>query len=62
MTEIKEKDMSPYENMKISMAIGALCDVFDLMSECGEETGHFDLECDFKEKYHIKITFEKSVK
>ena len=60
MNEIKEKDMSSYEDIKISMAIGALCDVFDLMSD--EETGQFELECNFKEKYHIKITFEKSVK
>lgn len=60
MTEIKEKDMSPYENIKISMAIGALIDVFDLMSD--DETGRFELESDFKEKYHIKITFEKSMK
>lgn len=61
MTEIKEKDMTPYENLKITMAIGALIDVFDLMSD-GNETGHFDLESDFEEKYHIRITFEKSVK
>ena len=60
MNEIKEKDMSSYEHIKTSMAIGALCDVFDLMSD--KETGRFELECDFKEKYHIKIAFEKSVK
>lgn len=60
MTEIKEKDMSSYEHIKISMAIGALIDVFDLMSD--DETGHFESESDFEEKYHIKITFEKSVK
>lgn len=59
MNEIKEENMSPYENIKISMAIGALIDVFDLMSD---ETGRFELECDYKEKYHIKITFEKSAK
>lgn len=62
MTEIKEKDMSPYENIKISMAIAALIDVFDIMKYGDEETGRFELESDFKEKYHIKITFEKSVK
>lgn len=61
MTEIKEKDMSSYEHIKISMAIGALIDVFDLMSD-GDETGRFELESDFEEKYHIKITFEKSAK
>lgn len=60
MNEINEKDMTSYENMKISMAIGALIDVFDLMAE--EETGRLELECDYKEDYHIKITFEKSVK
>lgn len=60
MNEIKEKDMSSYEHIKISMAIGALIDVFDLMSD--DETGRFELESDFEEKYHIKITFEKSAK
>lgn len=60
MNEIKEKDMTSYEHIKTSMAIGALIDVFDLISD--EETGDFELECDFEEKYHIKITFEKSVK
>lgn len=60
MNEIKEKDMSSYEHIKTSMAIGALIDVFDLMSD--EETGQFEIECDFGDEYHIKITFEKSVK
>ena len=61
MNEINEKDLSSYEHIKISMAIGALIDVFDLMS-FGDETGRFELESDYKEKYHIKIIFEKSVK
>lgn len=60
MKEIKEKDMSSYEHIKISMAIGALIDVFDLMSD--DETGRFELESDFEDNYHIKITFEKSAK
>jgi len=59
MTEIKEKDMSSYEDIKVAMAIGAMIDVFDLISD--DETGSFELESDFKEKYHIKITFEKSM-
>lgn len=49
MTEIKEKDISSYEYIKIRMAVAALIDVFDLMKHD-------------EEKYHIKITFEKSVK
>lgn len=60
MNEIEEKDMYSYENIKTTMAISALNDVFNLISD--EETGQFDIDCDFGEKYHIKITFEKSVK
>lgn len=59
---IKETDISSYEYIKIRMAVAALIDVFDLMKYDGEETGRFELESDFEEKYHIKITFEKSVK
>lgn len=61
MNEIIEKDMHSYEHNKITMAIATLVDVFDLTSD-GDETGSFELESDFKEKYHIKITFEKTVK